>query len=371
MVLASGTSLRRLAALFAIACGLGPAVADAQQTGAQQTQLTPEQFAEMKESGAPIEADFFGLTAPIVEGEPFAFEIRAFTEGPIAPSGEVSFQVPAGTLLAAKPACETWQYDNAARTFKIQVAWVPGQVHHCSIQLLAPENRGNLYFTLEKRSYLPEAYDRVEREVPMDSATAGKILFRIGGVGIRALEIAVFLPLVLVLGAIYLGRRARRKQPGMPMVSRYELFAAALIAIGFLGYFVGMAIADWRSLSFPEARCEILDVERVVQVSRSTGSGSSRPSETYSFDARLAVAYELEGQKRVVVGVRPGSYLDLSEKQAARFLEDFQRGDTVPCWVDPQNPKKALIERGFGGAYGFALIPLGLLAAVGLFWRRR
>jgi hypothetical protein len=47
---------------------------------------------------------------------------------------------------------------------------------------------------------------------------------------------------------------------------------------------------------------------------------------------------------------------------AEAVLARYAVGATVPCAIDDRDPRRAYVERGFGGADLFALMPLSVLA---------
>jgi hypothetical protein len=101
-----------------------------------------------------------------------------------------------------------------------------------------------------------------------------------------------------------------------------------------------MAWRDWRSLSWPEAACTVLD--RWVRS-----------------DKLLALRYQAAGVETISTGFDTGSRLEIGGgANAQRELSRWEIGATVPCWFDPENPKDVVVVPGFGGAYVFALFPL-------------
>ncbi len=141
----------------------------------------------------------------------------------------------------------------------------------------------------------------------------------------------------------------------------------ALLVGGFFGIFlvvgVGMLIPFfvWPALQVVEARswsavpCEI--------VSSGVRSHSSDDGTTYSVEA--VYRYEIDG--REILGNRyrfmGGSSSGYDSKQAA--VDRIPAGSTVTCWVNPDDPFDAVVERGFTADYLFGLVP-GLFALVGL-----
>lgn len=46
---------------------------------------------------------------------------------------------------------------------------------------------------------------------------------------------------------------------------------------------------------------------------------------------------------------------------AQEVVRQFSAGETVPCWVNPQNPDEAALRRGWQGVHNVAFLPLVLI----------
>ena len=129
-----------------------------------------------------------------------------------------------------------------------------------------------------------------------------------------------------------------------------------LFGVGFLvPFFVRPALQVMEARSWQPVPCEILSSGVV------THSGDD--SDTYSVEALYR--YEIDGREHRsnryrFMGGSSGGY-EAKAEAAARIPE----GAEVTCWVDPEDPYEAVIERGFSTDYLFGLVPL-LFALVGL-----
>ena len=155
----------------------------------------------------------------------------------------------------------------------------------------------------------------------------------------------------LFLGACVLLGGARRGVPGLAV--------AAWIAAGFLLVFASLARHDLRVLrDYREAACVVTDTGR-----HSRSSGKGRYATTFA-EPFVALRFEVDGRPAHGTGFDSGSHLRRGANWPPREMQSFEPGAEVPCWYDPEDPAHAVVVRGPGGAYLFALLPLGLLAVV-------
>jgi hypothetical protein len=324
----------------------------------------PAQAKDEPGSAFPLVASLEGLPQKVLVGEPFALELRVENRGPAPASSRITFRIPTAFLLAGRPDCD-WTFEAEGRRWEKSGLLAPGETTACRMEFLAPDSLGAAFLAVEMQVFpadlSDQLYRRADFEVPLaDKPVPGKVLFRVGGIGFRWLELGILLFFALFFGFFLLGRSR-----GL----LYSAAAVALLCLFFLVFFGFMAREDWRiAQEFRQASCEVLDTEVVVNLNKS----DSKPKKSYeSYDARLVVGYELNGQRRVALAGRPDSHLDLSAKKVAVLMEGYESGQPVPCWVDPQDPSKVLVDEGPGGAYLFALIPLGVLAFMFYLWRRK
>lgn len=324
-------------------------------------------------SDSPLRAALRSLPERIVEGEPFWIEIEVGNPGPESPMSRATFRPPPSLRLAARPDCgglPGWKYEPEGRQWVSEGRWAPGETRSCRIRLLAPEDQGSAVLAIDVATFAPDSYGGVQLEMPMVGRPApGRTVFQLGSYRVRALELAVLVFAGLFFGSLLLGRLAggRRRQTGLAGASGYNFFAFGVLCLGFLTYFVFLAREDARSLSdYRETRCEVFDSD--VEVFRHRAERGKK--ETTSFDARLVVGYELDGQNTIALAGRPASFLDLSAEKAQALLASLDGAETIPCWVDPADRSQVLIDRGYGGAYFFALIPFGGLLLLGWLYKK-
>lgn len=134
---------------------------------------------------------------------------------------------------------------------------------------------------------------------------------------------------------------------------------AAWVAAGFLLMFGALARHDLRLLrEYREAACVVTDTGAHTRT-----SGKGRHATTFS-EPFVALRFEVDGRPAHGTGFDSGSHLRRGGNWPPRELQSFEPGAAAPCWYDPADPAYAVVVRGPGGAYLFALLPLGLLALV-------
>ncbi len=132
-----------------------------------------------------------------------------------------------------------------------------------------------------------------------------------------------------------------------------------LVGAGFLiPFFIWPALQVVEARSWLEVPCEIL--------SSGVRSHPGDDSTTYSVDALYR--YEIDGRSYQSnrYGFMGGSSSGYERK--ARIVAGLEEGTTTLCYVDPNDPFNAVIERGFTADYLFGVIPLlfTLIGAGGL-----
>jgi hypothetical protein len=153
-----------------------------------------------------------------------------------------------------------------------------------------------------------------------------------------------------------------------PLSSRREPKSTpwgCLVLFFLVFLFAGLA-ASWSLLVRPvsgllaaqgwaEASCTVLE-SRVEESSDSDGS-------TY----RVFVRYAYEADGRGYESTRY-DFFDVSSsgyEGKAQVVARHPPGARVPCWVDPADPREAVLDRGFGWRYAVGLFPL-IFVFVGL-----
>lgn len=144
-------------------------------------------------------------------------------------------------------------------------------------------------------------------------------------------------------GAI--SRKASRSLSPGCLVGFFSLFL--LFGLGFLAFFLLPAVKVWKARSWTATRCTVLASE--------VESHSDSDSTTYSVAVRYR--YQVDGtsyesHRYEFLG---GSSSGYEHKQ--EIVERYPPGSRPICWVDPEDPSQAVLERGLTRGYFFALIP--------------
>jgi hypothetical protein len=291
-------------------------------------------------------------TAPS-EGAVFSYTIVLRNTGPTAGCA-VEIHLPSAALLVGIDGLEQAVVDHDARAIRWEGPIAPGASRVSTLSLVAGTDAGGhtASVRLTARPWQGEV-TYLTHSAAVDTVPTPAV-FTLGRFGVSAAGVAVLGWLAAgLLFWVVMGVVRPRDAAWAPIV--------IMLPVGFLLYFAALARDDLRILALPETTCTILD--RVVD-SRTGSSSTSRqakPSTVYA--PRLAMrSAEGEG-KRVVQGFGTDSRLSgASASRAAALLDRYSVGSQVPCAIDPAYPGVGYVERGFGGAYFFALIPMPLLA---------
>lgn len=191
----------------------------------------------------------------------------------------------------------------------------------------------------------------------------------------------VFLPLIFVLvgaGALWLvwrgsgdgkpGRASSKdasRQAARALGERFNKSGSGCLAAFFsifllvgLGVLwlvlIGPALASWRARSWVAADCEV--------VSSHVATHSGDDGDTYSVEILYRYDYGGRDYHSNRYHFFTGSTSGYEGK--ARVVEALPAGRRFTCWVDPDDPSEAVIERGLSGESWIAVVPL-LFVAVG------
>ena len=146
------------------------------------------------------------------------------------------------------------------------------------------------------------------------------------------------------------------------------VMAVAFLAVGlgFGGFFASHAWQDLRVFTvWKPTTCTILDKE----IRSSSGPGSSRPS----YRPAITFRYQVAGREFRCTGwdswALSSIYGGGSARYYERVLDRFEVGRTYPCWYNPGDPSRAVLERRIRPLYLLAVMPLVffMLGAVGLY----
>lgn len=199
----------------------------------------------------------------------------------------------------------------------------------------------------------------------------------------RTWAIAAGVVLTLVLGPLLmLARIWRRRQPAAePSQTDVEGLAAdtlprrkplqeapwgcvvgpavfLLVGLGFLLIFALPAIKVVKARFWPAVECEIL--------ASSVATHSGDDGATYSVE--VTYRYAVDGVEYTASRYRFLGGSSSGRKGKQRVVDALQPGTVTTCWVDPEDPTQAVLDRNPSWHYAFALFPLVfvVLGAVGL-----
>lgn len=292
------------------------------------------------------ERDVYSCSLTVRRGEVDRFE------GPARAEWTVS--LPPQALFAGIDADAGGGFDPERRVVLGQAAVAPGGAHAVSFQLMAaPDTDGsNLPVRASiagaEPTYLVSSTEVQARRTAGDAHAIGAVQVTSAGMWVFGFLATgpVFVGTLALLG----GRRA----------SVLGLAVAAWVALGLLMVFAAMAREDVRLLTdYREASCVVTDTGAHTRVS---GQGRHASNIAVPF---VALRFEVAGRTLFGSGFDSGSHLRVGGwAWPGRAAEPFGPGATVPCWYDPGDPARAIVVRGPGGAYLFALLPLGLLLLV-------
>lgn len=154
---------------------------------------------------------------------------------------------------------------------------------------------------------------------------------------------------------------ARRRSAGCLALVIFFLVGGIL---GGVGYFAILR-PEWEvDRTFVEGRCEILSkrlVEEEKRTRSSRKSGSSRKRTHYR--PEFHIRYEVEGQTHEAHTWRIVMSSSSSEASQQKELDRFEVGKTYPCWYDPADPSRVVLEKGIS-AGAVVLVALGGLFMV-------
>lgn len=292
------------------------------------------------------ERDMFSCTLTIRRGEVDRFE------GPADAGWTVSLP-PQGLFVGADPEGGA-AFDPERRVVQAQAPIAPGGAHAVRVRLIAaPDTNGSQLSVRASIDGAEPTYFSTSTEV--QPRRRGGEMTALGSVvltsaGVWALGFLLTGPIFIGGCALLGGRRA----------SVLALATAAWFAAGFLLVFAAMAREDLRLLTdYREAACVVTDTGAHTRVS-GQGRHATNMSEPF-----VAVRFDVAGNTRFGSGFDSGSHLRVGGSTwPDREPGAFGPGAAVPCWYDPTDPARVIVVRGPGGAYLFALLPLGLLLLV-------
>jgi hypothetical protein len=161
----------------------------------------------------------------------------------------------------------------------------------------------------------------------------------------------------------------------MPRGAGCVLIAFSVVAFGFGLLLIQMALMDplhhaERVRSWKQAPCIVKETRIIPH-----RSGGKKPSTSYEPYAEFEFTYE--GKDYSSSQFWLSSRLLNSYAEAKTFLEPFPNGEPAQCWVNPENPSEAVLNReyvGFsvvGTLFGAALAVIGFGGLLGSIWLMR
>jgi hypothetical protein len=281
-------------------------------------------------------------------------------------TASVSSMLRRGFLIGTEGDCAPARFDDSGDLVWPNGNFDTGETRRCTLTVLTRRNAaGTLANVVTEIRVLPSGYRRVEAaaelgNVPDPNAIrVGPVLMTRAGLVVTSL-LALFLVGVPI---IMLRARAKIEAPLATTITRTPTgilvgaWAAVLIAVGFLLFFVALARDDWRAYTdYRQADCTVFGSEVVSFESRSR-------SRDQSYAPLFAMRYLVDGVETFSTGYTTASALSFNTRAGTGSMFDrFAIGTTHPCWYDPQDPKTVMLVRGPGGAYVFALLPIPVLA---------
>jgi hypothetical protein len=118
------------------------------------------------------------------------------------------------------------------------------------------------------------------------------------------------------------------------------------------GYFLILKPEAEVGKRFVENQCLILD-RNIIETKRRVKSNSSGSKLRKRFRPEFRITHEVDGQSYEVSTYRIVQSATGSEKTAQKILDRFEVGKTYPCWYDPDDPQRVVLEKGMsiGGMF--------------------
>lgn len=284
------------------------------------------------------------------------------------------------------------EIDHQARRITLsQVPLPAGGERRLVLRVLAPRDSGGDALSLALRmSHFDSHTDHYDRATVTIDTRLAETGIPIAGVRVTRAGVVV---LAVLAAGLLLWLVLRGLAAGPPPVAGSDdgfasllasrigpgsAAAAITIAVGFWVLFASMAWRDYQSLSWPETTCTILGGRLSAQSTTrgSTSSPSSAPRDETNYVPVLGLKYAVDGREAYSSGYDTGSRLGIGGRGGrTEELAQWTVGAATPCWYAPADPLDVVVQRGFGGAYLFALFPvpvfwLGLIGARAALSRR-
>lgn len=296
---------------------------------------------------------------PAVAGSVVHYDVAIANTGGDSRYTRIVVALPPGYFIGSGGDCAAAAPGDDGRFVLYEGSFPAGQRKHCQVSLLPrPDSAGSIATLAVEITTPPAGYFRLEARPTLAGPPHHPDTVFVGPIGITpAGMVTLALLAVAVVGALAVTRKTRGDGA---MLRPVGAWIAIVASIGFLIYFASLAREDLRSYSdYREAACVIVD----SSIRAFKGSGRN-PSSTYA--PEFVVRYDANGSETYSVATPPSTSVSVGWiGSSQKAIEQRAIGSTVPCWLDPTNVKTVMLERGPGGAYFFALLPLLVLALMG------
>lgn len=295
---------------------------------------------------------------PAVSGGVVHYTVTVANTGGDSPYTRIALALPPGYLVATGDDCA------AATPGNGEILWHEGSFAAgarltCRVAILTrPDAAGTIATLAAGIATPPSGYLRLEAR-PTLAARPNPATVYLGPIGITPAGLVTLAMLTLaVVGAagLAIATRGNGGRTGLAIGA----WAAIVTSIGLLVYFGSLARDDLRShTEYRQTSCFIVDSSIRAFASSGKSGGSTYAPE-------FAVRYDARGVETYSVASPPATSLNVGWiGSSQRALDRMAIGSTQPCWFDPDDVETVLIDRGPGGAYFFALLPLLMLILAG------
>lgn len=150
----------------------------------------------------------------------------------------------------------------------------------------------------------------------------------------------------------------RRRDERVPAGCLWGPGLFLVVGLAFSLFFVLPAIKSLRALDWQQTECQIL--------ASSVATHSGDDGATYSVE--VTYRYEVDDVEYTGDRYRFLGGSSSGRKGKQKVVDSLPPGSTTTCWVNPDDPADAVLDRGLSWEYAFALLPLVfvLLGGVGL-----
>lgn len=326
---------------------------------------------------SPAAPDFSGSTVTVssespLEADPVRFSIHLKNTGD-TPAGfaRLDIEWPLMGYLIECIGLEDATVDQETRKISASLDLAPGGEKTVHLDVLAPRDSGGdaLSVSVHLAHYASGAewWDHktitIETRIEKTGIPVGGYRVTTAGLGVLIWLVLFVLLWIVIRLRFSSGAGAGPSAGWRSLIGPRVAAAALMIPIGFWLIFAAMVWRDYRILNtWPETTATVIGRRTVAETVtssklRGSGSGTSTSSEVYS--PELALRYQVDGKEIFSTGYDSGSSLRFGGRpRREKEIRAWTAGTRIPCWYDPDNPRDVVVQRGFGGAYLFALLPL-------------